>query len=258
MAPDAGPGGRTGGGRPRSGWLPALADLVVPAECGGCGRPRHRWCPACAATLDGPPERVRTRAELPVPAWSLTRHEGPAARVVSAYKDRGRTDLAGPLAEALACAVDRLRAAGEIAEAVERPTVLVPAPASGRARRRRGFDHVRLIVDHLAADLSGSVPGGPVCVAPVLEVRGRVRDAAGLGAQARTDNLSGRIHRRPESTTLRASAGAPATVRALVSAPSTVLLIDDVVTTGATAGACVAALREGGLGVDGVLCVTSA
>src|SRR5699024_2837907 len=105
---------------------------------------------------------------------------------------------------------------------------------------------------------SGSIPGGPVCVAPVLEVRGRVRDAAGLGAQARTDNLSGRIHRRPESTTLRASEGAPATVRALVSAPSTVLLIDDVVTTGATAGACVAALREGGLGVDGVLCVTSA
>lgn len=195
---------------------------------------------------------------MPVPVWSLARHEGPAAHVVSAYKDRGRSDLARPLGVALASAVDVLRAAGEIAEAVERPTVLVPAPASGRARRRRGFDHVRGIVDHLAADLSGSAPGGPVCVAPVLAVRGRVRDAAGLDARARTDNLSGRIRRRPEGTALRASPGGPATIRALLSTPATVLLVDDVVTTGATAGACVGALRAGGLDMDGVLCVTSA
>jgi predicted amidophosphoribosyltransferase len=154
--------------------------------------------------------------------------------------------------------VDALRAAGELAEASERATVLIPAPASSRARRRRGFDHVRDVVDALAADLAGSVPGGPVAVAPVLEVRGRVRDAAGLDARSRSDNLAGRIRRRPGSTPIPASPGAPRSVAELLASPATVLLVDDVATTGATAAACVDALGAGGLRVDGVLTVTAA
>lgn len=255
--PDGPLPGRTRAGAGSS-WAAALADLVVPLECAGCGRPRQRWCAECDATLTGPLLVVRTRADLRVPVWALTGHSGPASRAVSAYKDRGRSDLARPFGVALAAGLDQLRAAGELPEPGERPTVLVPAPASGRARRRRGFDHVREIVDVLAADLAGSLPSGPVAVAPLLEVRGRVRDASGLGAQARSDNLSGRIRRRSGRTSLRASPGAPATVAELLAGPSTVVLVDDVVTTGATAAECVGVLESGGLRVAGVLALTAA
>ena len=249
-----------GGGQGRRGfsWGAALADLVVPLECGGCGRPGERWCAGCAETLAGPLLRIRTRADLTAPAWALARHTGAAAHAVYAYKDRGRADLARTFGAALAVGIDRLRAAGEIAEAGERPVVLVPAPASARARRRRGFDHMRVVADAVAADLVGSVPPDTVAVAPLLEVRGRVRDASGLGAQARTDNLAGRIRRRPADTALRASPGAPETVAALLSTPATILVVDDVVTTGATAAACAAALASGGLKVAGVLALTAA
>lgn len=250
----------TAGGDGRRGptWIAALADLVVPLECAGCGEPGKQWCPRCAHSLSGPLLTVRTRADLPVPAWVLAGHTGAAARAVSAYKDRGRADLARPFASALAGGIDALRTAGEIPDSGERPLVLVPAPASGRARRRRGFDHMRDVVDALAAELAGSTPPDDVVVAPLLEVRGRVRDASGLGAGARADNLAGRIRRRPADTPLQTSRGVPTTVRELLSVRSTVLVVDDVVTTGATAAACVDGLRSGGLEVTGVLALTVA
>lgn len=117
---------------------------------------------------------------------------------------------------------------------------------------------MRAVTDALAADLDGATPPDAVVVAPLLQVRGRVRDASGLGATARSDNLAGRIRRRPADTPLRASAGAPGDVAALLTTPTTVLVVDDVVTTGATAAACVDVLRSGGLEVAGVLALTAA
>lgn len=258
MPEPGGVGGPPSDLRGRPSWVAALADLVVPLECGGCGLPGQRWCERCAQTLAGPLLKLRTRAELTVPAWALSRHTAAAANAVSAYKDRGRADLARVFGAALATGIDSLRAAGEIADTGEQPVVLVPAPASARARRRRGFDHMRAVVDALAADLDGSFPPDAVVVAPLLEVRGRVRDASGLGAQARSDNLAGRIRRRPADVPLRASAGAPGDLPSLLRTPTTVLLVDDVVTTGATAAACVDVLCSGGLKVAGVLALTAA
>ena len=147
---------------------------------------------------------------------------------------------------------------GVVSSAATSPGAPAEARSGVPAGRRRGFDHMRTVVDALAADLVGSTPSDAVTVAPLLRVRGRVRDASGLGAQARTDNLDGRIRRRPSDTPLRASPGAPGTVAALLETPATILVVDDVVTTGATAAACVDALCRGGLTPAGVLALTAA
>lgn len=85
--------------------------------------------------------------------------------------------------------------------------------------------------------------GAPAAVAPALRLDPAARDAVGLDRAQRTANLAGRLQWCPE--------GAPPPRTAVV-------VLDDVVTTGATAAACVRALTDGGLTVTAVLTLTAA
>jgi predicted amidophosphoribosyltransferase len=80
-------------------------------------------------------------------------------------------------------------------------------------------------------------------VAPALRLDRGVRDSAGLGAADRVANLAGRVRCHPP--------GAP-------QAGTTVVLLDDVVTTGATVAACVRALSAAGVPTAAILTLTAA
>ncbi|WP_425301480.1 ComF family protein, partial [Nocardia wallacei] len=110
-------------------------DLILPRACGGCAKLGTLWCDDCAASLAGPPVRVRPRTDPGVPCWALGPYTGPARRAVLAAKEYGRRDLAAPLGLAVARGLDGLRAR-------DRPLVLVPAPSRRAAARRRGGDTV--------------------------------------------------------------------------------------------------------------------
>src|SRR3954469_25407643 len=121
-----------------------LLDLVLPLECGGCGAPGAGWCPACAGPLALPadePMVITPRLDPGVPVVSLGRYAGPRRAAIIAMKEHGRTDLIGPLAEAVGTGVSRLVAWG----IVEVPLTLVPAPTRWSAARRRGGDPVTAI-----------------------------------------------------------------------------------------------------------------
>lgn len=223
--------------------LAALADLVVPEECGGCGRPGTSWCERCDARLMDVPRRVVPRIDPGIPVWSMARYGGPMASAVVNLKEHRRRDLAPVLGGAVARGLVELARWGELPPSNR--LVLVPAPTRVLAARTRGGDTVTAIAEEAAAVL-----GATVRVAPVLATAALTRDSAGLGAGARSANLAGAVRLRR---------ALPAALLGTPERPGVpVVLVDDVLTTGATAAHAAAQLARNGASVAAVVVLANA
>lgn len=201
----------------------SILDLIVPIHCAGCDQPGTSWCASCATSLRPFPV---ARPGLPA-AFALAPYAGPARRAVLAYKEKGRHELSTLLGGALAAALPTIRAG---------PYFLVPAPSRPSAARARYGQHMTAVARACARSLTRA--GHQASVTPVLRLSGRARDSVGLSADARATNLRGRLRRT----------GPP---------PPTAILLDDVITTGATAIACTAALKAAGTQETTVLAFTA-
>ncbi|MGH3622362.1 MAG: ComF family protein [Sciscionella sp.] len=215
--------------------LTGLLGLVLPTACVCCGAAGGSWCVRCRCQLDGPVEVRRPRTLGAVPAFAVAEYVGGARRVVLAHKERGRRELAAPIGLALAEVLPWLAAAQA------QGWWLVPAPSRRSAARARGGQHMLGVARQCAAALAAA--GHRAAVAPALRASAGARDSVGLDAAARWANLAGRIRFRP--------AGAPPR-------GASVVLLDDVITTGVTAAACVRALSGAGVTVSCVLAFTAA
>ncbi|HTX95763.1 MAG TPA: ComF family protein [Mycobacterium sp.] len=213
-----------------------MLDLILPLECGGCGAPSTRWCAACGrelAVVADQPHVANPRIDPQVPVFALGRYAGARRRAILALKEHGRGDLVGPLARVLAVGVHRLLSWGII----ETPLTIVPAPTRRSAARRRGGDPVTRLA-------RAAVAGHPdITVAAALRMKPLARDSVGLGVGARERNIAGRVVLCGRRVTQ--------------SAPEA-LLVDDIVTTGATARESVRILHATGIRVAAVLTIAVA
>ncbi len=219
--------------------LDAWLDLVLGSCCSACGTPGRALCRGCAGAL---PVRASLCWPTPIPAglvppWSTGEYAEPLRSLVVDHKDGGRLSLARPLGSLLAVAVaaaHHAAAGGSAAGPVHRvhpvhPVCLVPVPSHPSVARSRGQDPMLRIAHAAAGTLRRQ--GVSVLVCPLLRVASRPGDQAGLGAGERAQNVAGRFRLRRE--------GAPR--------PGALLLVDDVITTGATLREAQRALEAGGL-----------
>ncbi|MBK8293260.1 MAG: ComF family protein [Solirubrobacterales bacterium] len=197
-----------------------IARLFVPPACAGCGsacEPERSVCAECLRDLDlsGPIH------DPPLPdidaISSVATHSGVGRSILSAYKFNGLFGLAPFIASRMS----------EVAPATGESGCVVPVPAAGLRRRLRGFD----TAEDLAERLSGWT-GLPIRTESLVRIgQGRQR---GKGRSTRLAD--------------------PPVIEAREVHDGVVLLVDDVVTTGATLAACARSLRESG--AAGVLAVT--
>ena len=187
-----------------------LASLLAPPLCTACrgpAAPGAVLCPACRRALEYlGPAPVPMRG---VSVWAPVSYEGPARAIVRRLKFSSATGLAAHMAAVIA--------ANAPARLLAHP--LVPVPTPPERRRPRGFCHATLLAQALAVRTG----------LPVLALLDRAGAAPRQVGRARGQRLR-----------------VPPGFRAVRQGFGTVVLVDDVVTTGATLGACAQALRAKG------------
>jgi predicted amidophosphoribosyltransferase len=209
-----------------------MLDLVLPLQCGGCGAPSTRWCARCAAELAvkaDEPHLIVPRLDPGVPVFSLGRYAGARREAIVAVKERGRAGLIRPLAEVLRAGFAHLETWG----VVDTPVTVVAAPTRRWAARRRGGDPVTRVAEVAVAGCPG------VKVVAALRSRPFVVDSVGLSSSDRQRNIAGRV-------------------RAVKPVTGEVVVVDDIVTTGATARESVRVLHAAGAQVVAVLALANA
>ncbi|MFC4338118.1 ComF family protein [Salininema proteolyticum] len=231
-----------------------ILNLAVPARCAGCRLQRDTvqgLCLACRESLVPSAHAFRRRG-LPA-VTAVGRYTDVLAEVLNEYKERGRRELARPLSGLLRPTLTAWQLT-----LPSRP-ILVPVPATPSARRARGFDHVSELGRHLDAVLLR-----------LLGARDRP-DSVGLGESDRERFARKSLYPAVNPATAFAAidpetpapdadtvAEGPSPGASSVPADRPVLLLDDIVTTGATLRAATAVLRSVGVRVAGALVLARA
>lgn len=194
----------------------ACFDLIFPPCCEGCGRVDTAWCDVCQRELEAWPITLITRPMLPVCVGlaSSGLHEGRLRDAVQALKYNRALAVADVLGARLWHCLQQLKWTFDI---------IVPVPLHLKRLRERGYNQANLIATALARQ------GDMICQPSAIRRHRYTQSQVGLGVAERLQNVAFAFTGDPEQLAHRA-----------------ILLIDDVLTTGATLSACAQAALDVG------------
>lgn len=229
----------------------AVLDLLLGSRCAVCRRAGRVLCPACRRDL---PSRAETRWPTPCPPGlarpvAVGEYDGALKLLVNAHKEQQRFALAGPLGDLLALSVLEHAPDGARQPVQEppRPVLLVPVPSRAAVVRRRGHDPLLRITRRATSRLRGL--GVQASARRLLRSIRVAEDQSRLGAVDRARNLAG---------SMACPAGAAARLVGQATAAShLVVVVDDVITTGATVREAQRALEAQGIEVAGISVVAA-
>lgn len=210
--------------------IDASADLLLGAACPGCTAPGLGLCNYCASQLEAFQD-LRRQTSDGLAVLIVHRYQPLAGRLIVSHKERGAWRLAKPLGQVIA---ERIKAefGHELAGAI-----VTPVPSDPAAERERGYDHAYGLARVVAKQL-----GLP---ARRLLIRTRhVGDQVGRSALQR---------KLAQDSSMRLKAGKAADA----SLGHPIIIIDDVMTTGATLTEAARALHEADQRVWFAACVAT-
>lgn len=208
--------------------MDSLAQLLFPPSCLICGAAQFDICGKCDARI------IRSKHRLDIDGvrlWAAALYGDELAQIILQAKEENsspaRNFLVQLLVEACVQALGSSESSADL--------ILVPVPSRPSANRERGYRHAYLLTKGLAKELKRRNVG-EVAVREFLRVNRAIVDQSNLNRAERSRNLSGAYSLQSRGkTSLRGSAG------------SSFFLIDDLVTSGASAREGLRALRAGGI-----------
>ena len=204
----------------RSLWERVL-DLLFPPKCTFChellaeSELEDRICAQCLAELQ--PQQIQLSGEFLDGGYSLFSYEGKVRQSIHRFKFNGRKEYAPVYARLLSTEVRQ-------AEWIEKIDVVTYVPTNCRNVRKRGYNHAALLAKYVAFNLR-------LDMIPMLEKTRETQGMYGLKPHERRANIMGAIKISCNTEQI---------------AGKNVLLVDDIFTTGATAGECAGVLRMAG------------
>lgn len=206
-----------------------VLDLLFPPRCAGCEKVDTVWCAACQSELDAiefPPLRALEPDSRLTAIAATGPHEGILQKAIWSLKFENGRALAVPLGE---------RLSRRLQEQDWTIDMIVPVPLNTKRLRQRGYNQSQLIAQVISA--SHSILLMPQAIDRAVDTRSQV----GLNMQERKENMKGVFRADPQAV-----------------ANKTILLIDDVCTTGSTLEACAQAALDAGAAAVYALTVSTA
>lgn len=221
--------------------IAAFGLLLFPRGCAGCGKPDEIVCPQCYRQLtQWQRQAIDTRICKSGVVYSCARYQGVVRHMILSWKDKGDWQCDQVFAESM-CSLITHADIGTVFKQLPKSTTIlvVPVPSSHASRRKRGRWHTVVLARAVAQQCRAQ--GWSAQSVALLSMHMTVVKSLTLSrGTSRSTRLAGRLKLTRKAARYR---------NAYANTPLCVVLVDDIITTGATIRACSTQLQEAGFPV---------